>query len=148
MCIGSIPWLGVSVVQVHISEAAGSFPDMQELSVFPAEIIKMLALVVCISAWQKRNDEPNYKSFQRKKPYKRRFSMCEFCRHWHCANTICGEEIKINQYNKNILSSLTDAQILKNVNDKKAGIVLYSNDNMPVGYFDINYCPMCGRKLV
>ena len=39
--IGSIPILGVSVVQVHISDAAGSFPDMQELSVFPAEIIKM-----------------------------------------------------------------------------------------------------------
>ena len=43
--IGSIPILGVSVVQVHISDVAGSSPDMQELSVFPAEIIKMLALV-------------------------------------------------------------------------------------------------------
>ena len=43
--IGSIPILGVSVVQVHISDVAGSFTDMQELSVFPAEIIKMLALV-------------------------------------------------------------------------------------------------------
>lgn len=39
--IGSIPILGVSVVQVHISDAAGSFPDMQALSVFHAEIIKM-----------------------------------------------------------------------------------------------------------
>ena len=29
----------------YISDVAGSFPDMQELSVFPAEIIKMLALV-------------------------------------------------------------------------------------------------------
>ena len=29
--IGSIPILGVSVVQVHISDAAGSFPGMQEL---------------------------------------------------------------------------------------------------------------------
>ena len=29
--IGSIPILGVRVVQVHISDAAGSFPDMQEL---------------------------------------------------------------------------------------------------------------------
>ena len=28
--IGSIPILGVSVVQVHISDVAGSFPDMQE----------------------------------------------------------------------------------------------------------------------
>ena len=35
----------MSVVQVHISDVAGSFTDMQELSVFPAEIIKMLALV-------------------------------------------------------------------------------------------------------
>ena len=43
--IGSIPILGVRVVQVHISDAAGSFQDMQALSVFPAEIIKMLALV-------------------------------------------------------------------------------------------------------
>ena len=43
--IGSIPILGVSVVQVHILDVAGSFPDMQELSVVPAEIIKMLALV-------------------------------------------------------------------------------------------------------
>ena len=43
--IGSIPILGVSVVQVHISDAVGSLPTMQALSVFPAEIIKMLALV-------------------------------------------------------------------------------------------------------
>ena len=43
--IGSIPILGVSVVQVHISDVAGPFPDMQELSVVPAEIIKVLALV-------------------------------------------------------------------------------------------------------
>ena len=40
--IGSIPILGVSAVQVRISDAAGSFPDMQELSVFPAETIKIL----------------------------------------------------------------------------------------------------------
>ena len=33
------------VVKVHISDADGSFPDMQELSVFPAETIKMLVLV-------------------------------------------------------------------------------------------------------
>lgn len=37
--------LGASMVQVHISDAAGSRPDMQVLSVVPAEIIKMLALV-------------------------------------------------------------------------------------------------------
>ena len=37
--------LGASMVQVHISDVVGSLPTMQELSVFPAEIIKMLALV-------------------------------------------------------------------------------------------------------
>ena len=50
--IGSIPILGVSVVQVHISDVAGSFPDMQELSVVPAEIIKMLMLVDLRTGWQ------------------------------------------------------------------------------------------------
>ena len=43
--IGSIPILGVSVVQVHISDAVWSLQTMQALSVVPAEIIKMLALV-------------------------------------------------------------------------------------------------------
>ena len=32
-------------VESYISDVAGSLPDMQELSVFPAEIIKILALV-------------------------------------------------------------------------------------------------------
>ena len=49
--------LGASMVQVHISDAVGSVPNKQALSVVPAEIIKMLALVVCIPAWQKCNDE-------------------------------------------------------------------------------------------
>ena len=38
--------LGASMVQVHISDVVGSLPNMQALSVFPAEIIKMLVLVV------------------------------------------------------------------------------------------------------
>ena len=36
----------------HHSQAAGSFPDMQELSVVPAEIIKMLMLVDLRTGWQ------------------------------------------------------------------------------------------------
>ena len=39
-------------------QAAGSFPDMQELSVFPAEIIKMLALVGLQKASKRCNDVP------------------------------------------------------------------------------------------
>ena len=38
--------------------AAGSFPDMQELSVVPAEIIKMLALVGLQKASKRCNDVP------------------------------------------------------------------------------------------
>ena len=56
--ICSFPILGVSVVQVHISDVAGSFPDKQALSVFPAEIIKMLALVGLQKASKRCNDVP------------------------------------------------------------------------------------------
>ena len=34
------------------SKVAGSFPDMQELSVVPAEIIKMLMLIDLRTGWQ------------------------------------------------------------------------------------------------
>ena len=40
------------------SKVAGSFPDMQELSVFPAEIIKTLALVGLQKASKRCNDVP------------------------------------------------------------------------------------------
>lgn len=63
--------------------------------------------------------------------------MCEFCR-------ICGKDIKINPCAST--TDLSDAQIIKNVNDEKAGIAIFKQCKA-VGYFYINYCPMCGRKL-
>lgn len=71
--------------------------------------------------------------------------MCEFCRQRKDENTIYGKDIKINQ-----CASATDlsyAKIIKNVNDEKAGIIIFKQCKAG-GYFDINYCPMCGRKLV
>lgn len=71
--------------------------------------------------------------------------MCKFCENWHDENTICGADIKI--YKCANETNLTEAQILKNVRDNKPGIVIFANAaNM--GYFKIEFCPMCGRKLV
>jgi hypothetical protein len=36
---------------------------------------------------------------------------------------------------------------MMNKGDKVPGIVIYSNYGMARGYFDIAFCPMCGRKL-
>ena len=44
-------------------------------------------------------------------------------------------------------TDLTDAQIMKNTGDKVPGIVIYKGCKA-TGYFDIVFCPMCGRKLV
>ena len=48
-----------NVVQVRIllSACGRVIPEYAGVAVFPAEIIKMLALVVCITVWQKSNDE-------------------------------------------------------------------------------------------
>lgn len=71
--------------------------------------------------------------------------MCEFCRKWHDENTICGANIKIHKCANE--TNLTDAQIMKNVGDHKPGIVIFSHTTA-MGYFNISFCPMCGRKLV
>ena len=71
--------------------------------------------------------------------------MCEFCRQRKDKNTICGKDIKINQCAST--TDLSDAQIMMYANYKKAGSVIFKQCKEG-GYFDINYCPMCGRKLV
>lgn len=71
--------------------------------------------------------------------------MCKFCENWHDENTICGADIKI--YKCANETNLTEAQILKNVRDNKPGIVIFANA-ATMGYFKIEFCPMCGRKLV
>ena len=72
--------------------------------------------------------------------------MCEFCKEWKGKDTICGSDIPI-YYCGHKDSTLTQAQILKNCADDRPGIVIYSGCKA-MGYFDIKFCPMCGRKLV
>ena len=74
--------------------------------------------------------------------------MCEFCRNWHDGNTVCGKDIELVKYENSVTKNLSSAQILKNLGDKRAGVVLFENKTKPLFYFDISYCPFCGRKLV
>lgn len=71
--------------------------------------------------------------------------MCKFCENWYDENTICGEDIKIHKCANE--TELTEAQILKNFGDNKPAIVIFANA-AAMGYFKIEFCPMCGRKLV
>lgn len=72
--------------------------------------------------------------------------MCEFCTYKGCLHLIHGKEIKINKCTRK--TDLTEAQITRNRGgDEIPGIVIFKGHSAE-GYFDINYCPMCGRKLV
>lgn len=70
--------------------------------------------------------------------------MCDFCKNYS-DNRIFGADIPIKKCANE--TDLTDAQIMKNTGDKVPGIVIYSH-GAAEGYFDIAFCPMCGRKLV
>ena len=70
--------------------------------------------------------------------------MCDFCKDYE-NNRIFGADIPIKKCANE--TDLTDAQIMKNRGDKVPGIVFFSR-GMSKGYFDIIFCPMCGRKLV
>lgn len=71
--------------------------------------------------------------------------MCEFCNS-NDKKQIFGSHIAIHKCANE--TNLTDAQIMMNTGDKVPGIVIYSNYCMAKGYFDIAFCPICGRKLV
>ncbi len=71
--------------------------------------------------------------------------MCEYCEE--------KSQNEINGKNFNILHTFGfkndrryDSWIMKGKIDRKAGIIITTNNSNAV-YFDINYCPMCGRKL-
>ena len=71
--------------------------------------------------------------------------MCEFCNYYHSSNGgISGKEIKILPCANE--TDLTDCQIHKGSNDDKYGMVIFSH-GMTKGYFNINFCPICGRDL-
>lgn len=71
--------------------------------------------------------------------------MCEYCEELCYENTILGADIKIHKCANR--ADLTIAQIMKHASERKPGIVIYQG-NLAKGHFEINYCPMCGRKLV
>lgn len=70
--------------------------------------------------------------------------MCDFCKTYN-ENKIFGSDIPIKKCANE--TDLTDAQIMGNRDNEVPGIVIYKGC-VAAGYFDINYCPMCGRKLV
>ena len=70
--------------------------------------------------------------------------MCKFCKEY-LDSRIFGDDIYIRKCANE--TDLTGAQIMKNTGDKVPGIVIYSH-GAAKGYFDITFCPMCGRKLV
>ena len=71
--------------------------------------------------------------------------MCDFCKEWKEKDIIRGSDIPIYCCGHKDYA-LTQAQILKNCADDRPGIVIYSGCK-EMGYFDIKFCPMCGREL-
>ncbi len=71
--------------------------------------------------------------------------MCEYCKQKNETN-IWGKEFELQPtagfHNDRYYSSW----IMKNKADEKAGIMIATNGTNGV-FAEINYCPMCGRKL-
>lgn len=64
--------------------------------------------------------------------------MCEYCK---------GEVnkcFKVKPHNNNIIQP--NEAMISNLKKDTPGIILFQN-NFPSGYFDVLYCPFCGRKL-
>ena len=71
--------------------------------------------------------------------------MCEFCDKYHSVKGgIAGEEIKINKCSNK--TNLTDCQVVISKNDNPA-LIIFSY-GIAMGYFNIKFCPICGRKLI
>lgn len=65
--------------------------------------------------------------------------MCEFCNRQTVKGHECGKDYPIQPCANGDLG--VRAQYLD------GGIVLYKDCHLASGYFDINYCPICGRKI-
>lgn len=71
--------------------------------------------------------------------------MCEYCEEEQ-DKTIYGKRFKLLPTAGFENDRTYSSWIMKNKSDKKAGIMIATNNSNAV-YFDIAYCPMCGRKL-
>lgn len=65
--------------------------------------------------------------------------MCEFCDRKLPKDHECGKDYPIHPCANGDLG--VRAQYID------GGIVLYKDRNTASGYFDINYCPICGRRI-
>ncbi len=65
--------------------------------------------------------------------------MCEFCNRHAGNGQECGKDYPIHPCGNG------DLGIRAEYID--GGIVLFKDLNLASGYFDINYCPICGRKI-
>lgn len=70
--------------------------------------------------------------------------MCDFCNKYHSTKGITiGKSIEINQCATE--TDLKDCQVYLNKGDKPS-IIIFDRFGSARGYFDIKFCPMCGRK--
>ena len=65
--------------------------------------------------------------------------MCEFCMRHAGNGQECGKDYQIHPCANGDLG--VRAEYID------GGIVLFKEHNMASGYFDINYCPICGRRI-
>lgn len=65
--------------------------------------------------------------------------MCEFCNRKLSEGHECGKDYPIHPCANGDLG--VRAQYLDD------GIVLYKDRHIASGYFDVNYCPICGRRI-
>lgn len=70
--------------------------------------------------------------------------MCDFCKNYS-DNRIFGADIPIKKCTNE--TNLTRANVFKECEDKVPSILI-SQSVVSMGYFNIAFCPMCGRKLV
>lgn len=71
--------------------------------------------------------------------------MCEYCKKIS-ENEILGKRFELQATAGFINDRHYSSWIMKNKADEKAGIMIATNGGNAV-YVDINYCPICGRKL-
>lgn len=77
--------------------------------------------------------------------YYRQQGGCDFCDYYSSYfGGKVGKDIKIKPCVNEM--DLTDCTIAKHKDDKKYGIDIFANGTAK-GYIEIDFCPMCGRKL-
>lgn len=76
---------------------------------------------------------------------KRMKNECEYCKS-RSPQQIYGKDFELKPTTGFKKDRVYSAWIMKDIDDEKAGIMILTNGSNGV-YADINYCPMCGRKV-